>query len=450
MSDGLVELLKEVKETRDTLAKQDAARLEVFNELKSDRDKHSKSISDTEAKLQRIVDDVAASFTKCQGLEDKINEICKKIQRPGYDNPSDEANRKAAIGLLKLKHELKITKKDADHPFTFTEDQVGEAAIACKAMSAMLNTVDHQTLPPELRKALSSFVFGSNGFILQPEMSSRILSCLTDVTDVAGLMSNITISGPSIKFLIDNVDLDIAAWACQTTCFANNPQPNLAEGLGELEIKPETLRYIVCASRDILEDASVDMESWMLQKVNRAFRNTISTALISGSGVGMPVGILNPAAGIPVCDTSANTPAGQFTWQDLVMLRWQVPMQWQGGGKYLMNQHTFGLTLTMSDAAGRPLMMPIPLGAAGGATLPGSFALNGTAVQIVTQMPDVAPGATPVAFGNWNDVYMIVQRKAVTMQQDPYSAGFCVLFKFEGRIGGAVICPNAARLMRIK
>ena len=30
------------------------------------------------------------------------------------------------------------------------------------------------------------------------------------------------------------------------------------------------------------------------------------------------------------------------------------------------------------------------------------------------------------------------------MQQDPYSAGFCILYKFEARIGGGIICPNAA------
>jgi len=65
-------------------------------------------------------------------------------------------------------------------------------------------------------------------------------------------------------------------------------------------------------------------------------------------------------------------------------------------------------------------------------------------------MPDVAPGSLPVAYGNWNLVYMVVNRKAVTMQQDPYSAGFCVLYKFESRIGGGVVCPNAARLLRIR
>jgi HK97 family phage major capsid protein len=63
---------------------------------------------------------------------------------------------------------------------------------------------------------------------------------------------------------------------------------------------------------------------------------------------------------------------------------------------------------------------------------------------------NAAPGATPVAYGNWRRCYMIVLRKAVTMIQDPYSAGFCMLFKFESRIGGTVVCANAARLMRIR
>lgn len=446
MSD-VAELLKEIKETRDTIQKQDTARLAVIEELKAEAAKQSRTLTDTEAKLVRITDDLSVSAGKYQELVDSVNDMKKTLGRQGTgDVTGDEANRKAAVGLLQLKHELKIGKKDAEHPFTATEDQITEAAVAIKGMHSLINTTDIANLTPEHRKALSSFNFGSNGFILAPEMSSRILSCLIDKTDVAGIMANMTIAGPSVKFLVDNVLIDSAAWACEASCFANNPQAHLQDGLGELEIKPETLRYILCASRDILEDASVDIEAWAFGKVQRAFRNTVSNALISGSGVGMPIGILNPAAGIPICNTGAGTPAGQFTWQDLVMLKWQVPMQYHtpsGGGKYLMNQNTFGQALTISDASGRPIMVASPLDA-------GQFLTSGAPVQIVTQMPDVAPGSTPIAFGNWEQTYMVVNRKAVTMQSDPYSAGFCVLFKFESRVGGAVICPLAARLLRIQ
>jgi len=129
------------------------------------------------------------------------------------------------------------------------------------------------------------------------------------------------------------------------------------------------------------------------------------------------------------------------------MLRYQVPMQFHGGpngGRYLMNQNTFALCLTMSDAIGRPLFASMPHEYGHPLTLCGS------PVTIVSQMPDVAPGATPIAWGNWHEVYMVVHRKAVTMQQDPYSAGFCILYKFETRIGGGIICPGAARLLRIQ
>jgi len=452
MSDraGFAELAEEIKTTRENIAKADEERGHLLDEMREDIKKHGQMTADTEAKIVKMTGDLTGMATKTQGLEDSLNELRKRVYRPGQEPElNDDANRKAAIGLLRLKHEIKITKKDADHPFMPNEEQITEAGVAVKALSALMNSTDIANLSVEHRKALSSFNFGHNGFILAPEMSARVLSCLTDETDVAGIMANMTIAGPSVRFLIDNVRLDYAAWACETACFANNPQPNLTDGLGELELKPETLRYIVCTTRDILEDASINIESWMLEKVNRAFRRTISSALMTGDGIGKPVGILHPSAGIITCDTSVNTPVDQFTWQDLVMLKWQVPMQYhggRGGGRYLMNQATFSLLLTMSDAASRPILVAYPQELPSG---PG-FLLNGSPITIVTQMPDVAPGSTPVAFGNWEEVYMVVNRRAVTIQQDPYSAGFCILWKFESRVGGGVICPNAARLLRIR
>lgn len=111
-------------------------------------------------------------------------------------------------------------------------------------------------------------------------------------------------------------------------------------GLGELEIKAETIRHIACAGADLIQESSFDIEGWVLQKVSQAFRNTINHAIILGDGIGKPLGLLNPNGGIPICETSPATPAGQFSWQDLIMLKWEIPMQWQTGASYLMNQRT--------------------------------------------------------------------------------------------------------------
>jgi HK97 family phage major capsid protein len=441
---GFAELVAELKTTREQVMTADAERVKVIEELRGDILKGSKSLGDTEGKLVRIVTDIATHETKMQAMQDSMNNLIRKMTRSGGPNTTDGAvdERKHAIDLLELKHQWKVPKQDPEHPFQPTEDQITEAITANKAVRALMHTTDVAMLSPEYRKSLSSFSMGASGFILPPEISNKILSCLVYPTDVSGLCGNLTVSGPSIKFLVDNVLLDTAAWACETTCFANNPQTHLTDGLGELEIKPETLRYIICTTRDLLEDAATNIEAWMVSKVQRAFGLTISNAIVSGTGVGMPTGILNPNTNIPICDTSANTPTGTFTWQDLVMLKWQVPMSFVGGGSYWMNQYTMGQALTLSDSMGRPILLADP-------TEAGTFMIAGSPVQIVTQMPNVAAGSLPVAFGNWKEVYMVINRKAVTMMQDPYSAGFCVLFKFEARVGGAVICSNAARLLRI-
>ncbi len=205
--------------------------------------------------------------------------------------------------------------------------------------------------------------------------------------------------------------MEIAAWTCETSCFANNPQPDLQAGLGEMEIPAESIRYVACAGKDLLEDAAFSIENWLLGKASRGFRNAISDAILLGDGLGKPLGLLNPNSGVPVCETSPVTQPGQFSWQDLLMLKIEVPMEWQAGAIYLMNQRTFALLLTMSDSAQGPIWGQWPGG------LPG-FTLAGSPIRIVTQMPDVQPGSTPVLFGNLRQAYMLVDRRALTMTPD--------------------------------
>src|SRR5262249_52323392 len=87
--------------------------------------------------------------------------------------------------------------------------------------------------------------------------------------------------------------------------------------------------YIVCATKELLEDSGVAIEPWLFDKASRAFRVQISAAVINGDGFGKPMGILNPAAGIPIVETAPASPAGAFSWQDLILMRWQLPQNYQ-------------------------------------------------------------------------------------------------------------------------
>src|SRR5262249_19705934 len=145
----------------------------------------------------------------------------------------------------------------------------------------------------------------------------------------------------------------------------------------------------------------------------------------------------------PICDTAALTADGSFTWQDLVALMFQVPIEYHNANsRWIMNQRTLGMLFSMSDAAGRPIVIQ-------NLQSPMTWMLLGFPITVSNFFPDVVPGATPIAFGDWRSTYMLVNRNALTLLPDPYSAGFCVLYKLFARLGGSTICPNAARLLRI-
>jgi HK97 family phage major capsid protein len=257
----------------------------------------------------------AKTHKRIDGIEHSINDLFRRVSRPGHETADDSTfERKSAIELCHIRRNLTVPKNDGSTAsYAPAPAEIDEALIVRKALRNLFRHGDPMRLDPTERKSLTSFSFGINAFILAPEMSDTVLSCLVDPTDIAGVMNNVNISAPSIKFLIDNARMIDSAWACEASCFANNPQPDLQEGLGELEIKAETLRHIVCAGSDLIQDANFNIEQWVLQKVSQGFRNTLNNAIMVGDGLGKPMGILNPHAGIPICDVSPVTPPGMFT-----------------------------------------------------------------------------------------------------------------------------------------
>ena len=79
--DSLREILKtvqaDIKSAREDTEKADKARNDTVIELRAEIGKGSKSVSDVEAKLTRIVEDEAKSATKLQGLEEALNQVIR-------------------------------------------------------------------------------------------------------------------------------------------------------------------------------------------------------------------------------------------------------------------------------------------------------------------------------------------------------------------------------------
>src|SRR5262249_5539630 len=140
-----------------------------------------------------------ATRSRLSALEGSVNDLMKRAGRPGGGNGrGDVDERKSAIGLLEQRYYNRQTKHDGMvvEP-NFSSEEISEAQTAIRGLHALLHATSIDQLPFDQRKALSAFSFGSQGFLLAPEMSNEILSCLEDVGDITALMRNISISGPS-------------------------------------------------------------------------------------------------------------------------------------------------------------------------------------------------------------------------------------------------------------
>jgi HK97 family phage major capsid protein len=448
MDDELKEIGGQLKELVKKQGEADSARNATIEELKAEVQKKFGTVGDVQDKLNKIVAENVENLKTIQELKAAAEDLTKKMNRPEFNvGTGVSEQKKMAVDYARIIHNLKHPNLSTDTRFDESRVDTDGIILANNAVKKMLRATHgsdiRNILSVEEHKALTTFAFSNNSFIVSPEMSNIILSSLTDVTDVSGLFFSTTISKPSIRFLVDNVRLQMAAWACETDSFANNPKPFLDKGLGEVEIKADLLRYSLVASRELLEDADVDIEAWMQRKISDAYRRALSQAFMTGDGNQRPIGILNPAAGLPIIDVAATTVSGAFTWQDLIQLKYNVPIQYHGAdASYLLNQYSLADLLTMTDGIGRPIMISSPAD-------DGTMMVNGSKIMIVTQMPNVGVGNTAIAFGNWKETYTVVNRKAVTFQRDDYSAGFAILYKFEARVGGGVTNPNASRLLRI-
>jgi HK97 family phage major capsid protein len=64
-------------------------------------------------------------------------------------------------------------------------------------------------------------------------------------------------------------------------------------------------------------------------------------------------------------------------------------------------------------------------------------------------MPDIGAGAFPIAFGNFQNGYLIAERSATSILRDPYTNKPFVRFYATRRIGGQVLDSEAIKLIKI-
>lgn len=126
----------------------------------------------------------------------------------------------------------------------------------------------------------------------------------------------------------------------------------------------------------------------------------------------------------------------------LVDLKYGLGAPYRQNATWLMNSQTAAVLAKMKDGQGNYIWRESLL-----AGEPST--LLGRPVEIDENMPNIAAGALPIAFGDFNRGYLVNDRIGVRVLRDPYTNKPFVTFYTTKRVGGGLLDNRAIRLLKI-
>lgn len=290
------------------------------------------------------------------------------------------------------------------------------------------------------KKALSVGSDPDGGYLVTPQISNKIIETVFETSPMRQLASIETISSDVLEIIEDN-DEAAAGWtASETAVVTETATPTIGKKtitVHELVAQPK-------ATQKLIDDSSIDIESWLASKLTDVFVRKENTAFVSGTGTGQPKGILTYAAGTAwgqVEQINSGTDA-TVTADSIIDLFYALKEDYVGQATFLMNRATAQQVRLLKDSNGQYLWNP-----GLGAGMPDT--LLGLPVKQAADMPSPASASLSIALADFKRAYQIVDRTGVRILRDPYTEKPFVKFYSTKRVGGDVTNFEAIKLLNL-
>jgi HK97 family phage major capsid protein len=331
----------------------------------------------------------------------------------------------------------------------------GDAVAETKAVSSLIRAARAGGAPmaasayPEI-KAMSTGSDPGGGYVVLPEISKQMTTKLFDQSAVRRLARVVQISSDSWEEVVDANDVT-ATWTGERSA---RPETGTAD-LGKLSVPVKEIYANQPITQNLLDDASIDVGAWAVGKANDKFGRSEGGAFINGDGVAKPRGFLT-YTNVTTSDATreqgqlqyiktgaaaafaASNPADKLI--DMVYTL-RAPYKQGAGVAWLMNSTTAGTVRKFKDGQGQYLWQD--------AIAKGQPpSLLGYPVELDESMPDLGADAYPIAFGNWQLGYVIVDRIGLRLLVDPSTNKPYVMFYATKRVGGGLANSEAIKLLK--
>lgn len=290
------------------------------------------------------------------------------------------------------------------------------------------------------QKALSVGSDPDGGYLVTPSISENIVRTVFETSPLRKIASVEVISSDSLEIIEDKDEAD-AGWTTETGTRSDTDAPQIAKKtipVHELYAQPK-------ATQKLIDDASIDIEAWLAEKLADVFSRKENTAFINGDGVGKPRGILTYDAGTSWGEIEQihSGVSATITADGIIKLYYALKEDYATRSTFLMNRASVqAVRLLKESTTDQYLWQP---GLAAGAP----DTLLGVPVIQAADMPTPNTDTLSVAFGDFSQAYQIVDRTGIRVLRDPFTDKPFIKFYTTKRVGGDVTNFEAIKLLKL-
>lgn len=309
----------------------------------------------------------------------------------------------------------------------------GEISLERRAFTNFLRLGDNRMDAEEVR----ALIVGDDtkgGYLAPAEFQTEVIRGILEISPIRQAV-RVGSTGAGSVILPKLTGRPTASWVGE-----DEERPETTMTYGQIEIPIHEIACYIDVSLRLLEDAAINVESEISSELSQEFALKENAAFSHGDGAKKPLGIQN-VAGIPEV---VNGHATNVNPDKLIALMYSLPQQYRNNGSWMMNGTTLGVVRTLKDAQGNYLWQPSYQ-----AGQPSS--LLGRPVIEDPEMPDIANGAYPIIYGDFNKAYRIYDRVGMSVLRDPYTQATKGMVRFHARrrVGGGPVLTEALRKLKM-
>ncbi len=415
-------------------------------EMRSIIDAQAKGLENADALAKNRIDKFAAEVEiKQLALEKGVDAINAKLDRPGVWGDSDDG--KAAKEAFAF-HKAKLAKLGK---LTIT----GDMSPSADDMKAIADYNQHFATyirrgerynDAAFQAALQTGIDPDGGYLAPTTVSNRTITRVFETSPLREYATIETIGGKDVELARDEDEFG-AGWAGETETRSETTTAKLGAAkivAHELYAKPK-------ATQAMLEDAGIDIETWIARKLADKFTRVETSAFFTGNGVNKPRGLLTYGNGTSgaaieqIASGNATNITGDAFWDVVYALK----EPYDRNARWFANRQSIRQVMKLKDGQGNYLWAKGDIVAGQPQTLC-DFPIHRAAdMPAPASVSAFTAGTMPFAFGDFGEAYTIVDRLGISVLNDPFSSKPFVEFYTRKRVGGDVMNFEAVKLMTI-